>query len=249
MTLYINMPEEDIIIKHIQLNIPFVYVKFGDGEFYAAIYRPGGNCDGTKYTQKLGNSIKNAFKYLITTPCSYIGKRPEHQVISYFESLAEGKPIRWIDFHVFMFDNITTFYSEKLQLYRSIRLATQQKIYVCNERNVDKSKKIFNINDHVIIHPQDWFENDFSTVFNNVCSLVKDPSKLIILISAGIGGKFLIKCLHIKYPSAIILDIGSAFDLLCGGTRSRDYHKISVEQCLQIESSILSEDSIEATKT
>ena len=233
------MNDENILINHILLNTSCVYVKFGDGEYYAAINRPGGNCDGTKYTMKLGNSIINSFKYLISIPNVYIGKRQEEPVIQYFEMIAEGSPINWVDYHVFMFRDISTFLKEKFILYKTISLASQQKIYICNDKLVEKSKKIFKIDNHIIIHPVNWFELDFSIVFNSVCRAVKDPNNLLILISAGMGGKFLIKCLHKAYPNAILFDIGSAFDQLCGSVQTRSYHVLSELECNKIEESIL----------
>lgn len=214
-------------IEAIQTNIPVVYVKFGDGEFYAIKQYPGSNCDRTPYTPRLGNSLKISFTYFLTLPHVTIGRWHQPPVTDYLISLSSSGHVPWGDYCIFMFQSVSEFNHKCLPLYRSIRYATQQKIYVCNEFLVERSKTLFNIDNHIIIHPSNWFETTFDSTFKQICDTVRVPTNVIFLISAGMGGKYLIFKLQREFPNSIIMDIGSAFDQICSLRQTRDYHKIT----------------------
>ena len=60
----------------------------------------------------------------------------------------------------------------------------------------------------------------------------------MILTSAGMGAKPLIADLYKLYPHAIIIDIGSAMDLICSHRRTRDYHTLSQQEVIDISNAI-----------
>lgn len=215
------------VVDSIQNNIPFTFVKYGDGEYFAAIQSIGHNCDGTPYTKNLGDSLVQSFKYFTQFDNVFVGKRQEEFVFRFFSSLSNR--VNWEDFHLFMFNSASEFYN-RLPIYRAIRNATQQKLYVCNETMVEESKKLLNIDSCVVVNSQNWFEQNYSTVLKSIQSLVKDPSSIIILFSAGMGAKVLMADVLKLFPLAILIDIGSALDLLCGGRKSRDYHQTFKEE-------------------
>ena len=197
-------------VKWIDENIPFTYAKFGDGEYLVSIKRPGQNCDNTKYTPKLSNSVIQSYKYLATLKNSYLGKwSSDYKVYGFFEKIVI--PI-WADYHVFIFGNKKEFVN-KLPLLKSIKNSTQQKIYVCNEDN-SKVKSIFNIDNCIIVHPSDWFEHNYDVILQKTRDAIINPDSIIIMTSAGMGAKPLLADLRKLYPNAILLDIGSGFDSL-----------------------------------
>ena len=54
----------DKFIKYITENVPFIYTKYGDGEYETLTKLGGENCDGGKYTNKLKIMMENSFKHL-----------------------------------------------------------------------------------------------------------------------------------------------------------------------------------------
>lgn len=87
----------------------------------------------------------------------------------------------------------------------------------------DKSKLMLNIDDHVIIHPNNWFEHNYSNVLYSIKEKVRGPNNLMILVSAGMGAKILITDLYKLYPKSIIFDIGSAIAIQCSGKFIGDF--------------------------
>ncbi len=72
---------------------------------------------------------------------------------------------------------------------------------------------LFNINNTILIHPSDWYEQSYNTVLNRIKDTVINSSSIIIMTSAGMGAKALLSDLRKVYPNAILIDIGSAFDV------------------------------------
>jgi hypothetical protein len=222
------------IVKYIQTNTPFIFVKFGDGEYAAANNWRGGNCDGTPYTQTLGNSVIEAVKILSQSSNVYVGKWcGSETVANYFQSLVSNL-IQWENYNYFIFRTANEFFTRCLPIYKSIRNAKQQKLYVCNSYMVEGAKQYLNIDSFAVIDPVNWFEVSYTNILTNIKSQVQDPNNLIILTSAGMGAKKLIADLHIQYPNAIILDIGSAMDLICSSRRTRDFHALTDIEIIEI---------------
>jgi hypothetical protein len=228
------------IVKFIETNTPFVFAKFGDGEYFAAIRTEGGNCDGTQYTEKLGNGIIDAFKYLSQFPNVYIGKWCDFdRVAEYFKNLVPHT-VTWENYNIFIFRTRNEFYDRCIPMYKAIRNAKQQKIYVCNPTMVEGARHLLKVDAFVPIHPTNWFDTAYTEVLDAVKSQVQDPNNLLILTSAGMGAKVLIADLHRLYPNAIILDIGSAMDLICSSRRTRDYHQLNGNEIMEIRQTLLS---------
>jgi hypothetical protein len=112
-----------------------------------------------------------------------------------------------------------------MPIFLSIRQAKQQKIYICNDKVQHVAKRLFQIHDCVTIDSTNWFQNDYTKILQQCKATVKDPHRVIFMISAGMGGKPLIADLLQALPHAIILDIGSGFDFLCTLKKTRDYQK------------------------
>ena len=232
------------IIKFIQENKPFIFAKFGDGEYYASKKEQGGYCDGTPYTSKLSDGIIESFIYLSKLPNVYIGKWLDFKgVADYFQSLTPNT-VNWENYNILISKSRDEFLNRALPYFKAIRNAKQQKIYVCNSTMVDLSKHILNIDNHIVIDSVNWFELNYDEVLNNVLTSVNDPNNTLILTSAGMGAKVLIADIHKKFPNVIIIDIGSALDLICSHRRTRDYHVLNETDITDISNAIIMPNTI-----
>jgi len=216
---------------------PVIFAKFGDGEYYACIGARGGNCDGTPYTQTLGTCIRDSIKTLAVMPHAFIGKWADSpQPSAYFQGLCPEE-IRWENYNIFIFRTSSEYYDRCLPMYKAIRNATQQKIYVCNESMVDGTRNFLNVDAHVIVDSRHWFETAYQQTLQSLKTTITTPNP-IILTSAGMGAKPLIADIATMYPGATILDIGSALDLICSSRRTRDYHRLTDEEINRIRNSL-----------
>ena len=225
-------------IRFIETNQSFVFAKFGDGEYNAVQRYQGGNCDGTPYTPKLGESITHAFNSLTRNPNVYIGRWADSPHVSDYFGKSVSHKVNWENYNLLIFRSSAEFFNRAMPYYIVLRQAKQQKIYICNQTMVNLSRTILGVTDHVVIDPVNWFETQYDQILSNVKQCVRTPDSLIILTSAGMGAKPLIADLYQLYPKAIIIDIGSAMDLICSHRRSRDYHTLNGEEVLQISKAI-----------
>jgi hypothetical protein len=206
-------------INKIINNKPFTYAKYGDGEYLASINRKGMNCDHTPYTAKLSNAVIQSYTYLASLDNSYIGRWFDDSIVyKYFENII--KP-NWADYCAFIFGTKEQF-ENKLPLLKTIRNATQQKIYICNDTN-SAIAQLFKIDNTVIVHPSNWFETDYDLILQKTRDAIIYPDSIIILTSAGMGAKPLLADLRKLYSNAILIDIGSGFDLFVY-KKSRSYN-------------------------
>lgn len=227
MAIHLPRGHIELFTYFIKNNIPCVYAKYGDGEFLAAIGGRGENtnCDNTPYTGKLQNEINESFTYITQQPNAYVGQY-HGETFEYWNNLIKTH-IKWITYHLFIFYGPEEFTPAKKALYRAIKYTSQQKIYICNQRMVNKSKTLLNIDDHIIVDESNWFENEFDSIIDTCYKTVREPNNIIIMTSAGMGAKPLIAHLHKLLPNATFLDIGSALDLICTGNPTRAFHNVS----------------------
>jgi hypothetical protein len=200
---------------YIKNSIPCMFLKYGDGEYNAANFYEGGNCDGTPYTENLGKKLRESFVYNSGQPNAMIGAWHDSSNRSFWEGL--GNPVvNWVDYHTVIIDNTGDMHAstDKLELFKSIKESTRKKIYVANASMI-KAQPIFRLNAFVDIDPCNWFEEDYDSVINSVKQEIDDDAHTIVMTSAGMGAKYLISELHWLYPKAIYIDVGSAFDTLC----------------------------------
>jgi hypothetical protein len=207
---------------YITNSIPCMFLKYGDGEYNAANFYEGGNCDGTPYTKNLGEKVRESFVYNSRQPNAMIGAWHDTSNRAFWESLGNSV-VNWVDYHTVIIDNTKNIHesTDKLELFKSIRQTTRKKIYVANA-GMYKAKQIFSIDSFVDVDPSDWFDTEYEEVFNSVCEEVEDDANTLIMTSAGMGAKYLVSQLHRLYPRAIYIDIGSAFDAICTKKRTRD---------------------------
>jgi hypothetical protein len=210
-------------IGNLENNIPFCFVKYGDGEYYAAHGDDVRNCDGTPYSQRLRNGIISSFQYLSECPNVYIGKWEGDEVQQYWTSLVTHE-IRWEDFNLLVCRSKDEFLNRGIHYLKAIRDVEKQKLYICNESMIEQSRELLRIDTFIPIHPTNWFETSYEHTLRTATEMVCDPENIVFLTSAGMGAKPLLADLRKAFPKATLIDIGSTLDALCGNRRSRDWH-------------------------
>lgn len=210
------------IIECIENSKPVSFLKYGDGEFNCMCRYYGSNCDGDNYTDKLSNGLIKSFKFLVeNTNNSYIGLWHTDNVKYYCESLVT-KPVNWCKYHTIIFDKNNDIMKSKL--YNTIKHSTRKKIILCNNHLI-KSVKLLNLDHIVLVSLNNWFDNNFENIFNQISNLITEDNNHILITCAGMGSKVIITELIKKFPNGIYLDFGSALDTICTkrDTRGRSY--------------------------
>lgn len=212
----------NILTEHVLNNKPISFSKYGDGEYYCAFTRNGGNCDNDTYTNKLGDSLINSFKYMSNAENSYVGLWHDLTKKENWEKLVNTK-VNWAHYHSIIMDRHPNDH-EKLKLYRAIKNSNRKKIIICNPLLV-KSKLLFNADDIVFVPFNNWFDTQFNTLLDIVCNLINTDGNHIVITCCGMSAKVLICELHKLFPNGIYLDFGSALDLICTkrDSRGREY--------------------------
>ena len=219
------MSSTSTLTRYIKEGVPCIFAKYGDGEYRCANFWEGGNCDNVTYTRNIGEKVNLSFIYNSQQPNSMIGAWHDASDKVYWNGLLGpgSSPVNWVDFHTVIIDNNTPIRQqspEKMELYKAIKESPRRKIYVANEE-MYKSKEIFSIDHHIKIHPSNWFDSDYDSIFNSVKEKVEKDSDTMMLFSGGMGAKYLLSELHKLYPNAIYIDVGSAFDTICTGKYTR----------------------------
>lgn len=200
---------------------PFIFVKFGDGEYNAMIGLSGTNCDSDLYTAQKQNGLIEAIKYYSLLDDFYCGYWPNEVISNYYSSIV-SKPINWIDYHACIMCLDTCFETNaKLELFKSIKNSKRKKVLVGNELLV-KAKYLLNT-EHVIVPYQNWLETELQIIINRITSYFNNDPNPMILTCAGMGSKILIMELHKQFPNGIYIDIGSGLDYLCTKKCSRGW--------------------------
>ena len=232
-----KMQKENIVEKLtvcIQNKTPICYSKYGDGEYICANYGKmpeagNANCDNDPYSGKKGEGIIDSFKYIVNNLENvYIGAWETENVTNYWKSLIENEnKIKWANYHTFIVgdeDFGTDQLEKKVALYKAIQDSPLKKIMVCNPLLI-KAKDLFKIDELVHVPLNNWFDQHYDDILNNIKSKINHGEQPIILTACGMSAKILISDLAKIYPNGIFLDIGSATDYLCTtcDTRGRKY--------------------------
>ena len=218
----INSTQE--LTRRIVANEPCGFIKYGDGEYYAAIQLPGHNIDRTPYSPLLGEKMVESFKYMTTIPHLMFGAWHDPLKVDYWNSLS-GAPPNWVNYHTVIIDNLED--PDKMPSYKAIKESRRYKIYVANAE-MKKANYLLNNNAHIVVHPSNWFDMDYENVLAAVCTTISKASTgastgAMLLTSAGMGAKPLIADVLRQYPETIVIDIGSALDTICTKRDTRGF--------------------------
>lgn len=216
----------------IKNNIPFIYCKFGDGEYlciYKYIYNDNSlisNCDNDTYTKNLSDKLCESLHNIVNySNNNYIGKWNDDKIQKLFLSITTH-PINYISYHSFIFDEYdieTNNIVNKINIFKEIKNSNRKKIYVCNKLLI-KAKILLNINNIINIGYNNWFDKDYENIFNQIKKcIVGSEDNSIIMFSCGMGGKVLISELYKLYPNCTYIDIGSGLDIICTKRNTRGF--------------------------
>ena len=211
----------EMITDFINKDIPFLFVKFGDGEYNAANRVKGNNCDNDSYTERLGDGILQAIQYTSLTPNAYCGCWHTGTVPDFFNSVVSGK-INWVDYHICILDNHTFENQKKFLLFQAIQQSKRKKVLIGNEL-LGKAKTLFHMDEHIVVPYNNWFSTDFDNILKKTTECYKDDDIPFVITCAGMGSKVLLMELHKLFPKGIFLDIGSGLDYVCTKKCSRGW--------------------------
>lgn len=196
----------------------FTFIKFGDGEIICMMKKgTGTNCDGHPYHIELGTKLQEAWEYYANTnQNTYIGEwTSSDNIRKFLDDLIEKHTPKFTftDFEILLQNTITT---EKYELLKTIKHTNRNKIFVGPKR-LSEVQKFLNI-DHMIEVP---LINSYSE-YNNILEKCKEliTPGTIILYSAGMPTKVLVKDILTYNSEVTNMDFGSSFDaIFVGNTR------------------------------
>lgn len=223
----------------IKNDVNFTFTKFGDGEYSCMNFHNGSNCDDDLYTKWLGEELIKSFKNLSSLKDVYIGKWHTKTVVDFFENLTTNK-INWVDYHSVMnaspignsqFDSFSN--DHLLEFVKSIRDTNRKKIILSNIKNI-KMMKIFKCEKFIEVPDKNWSFNYYDYEQKLINEL---QDNCIILTAAGMCSKVIISNLLRINNNITCIDLGSGFDLLATGMKSRSWQH-SYEDELKYYSSL-----------
>jgi hypothetical protein len=204
----------------IKTQTPVAFLKYGDGEYLAALGNSGCNCDRDTYTEVLKDGLIKSFSYMVDHgPNTFVGIWHDGNHIDFWNKFVE-KPIRVAKYHTVImdYDHI----NDKIDLLRTIKESPLKKIYICNPLMV-RAKILLNI-DHMVHVPfNNWVDTQIDSILNQVKSIIDPEEQNIILTSAGMGSKIMVGELTKLFPKNIYIDIGSGLDKICTKKTSRGW--------------------------
>lgn len=218
----------DELTTNITHDIPFTFVKLGDGELLCMRGTDGQNCDGHRYFSQLGADLRDAFAYL--------GNRPD-VCIALFSDVVPSRGLRGsFDADVermcnelaiapTVADNYCMLLHKTYNMKRPLRdfwcaVAgyTGRKVLVAPERLAGVANML-GCARHITVPVRDAYL-DIETVQNH-CMREVDDGAAMFVFCAGMPAKRLIHKLHERTGGgAYLIDAGSSFDsLFVGDTR------------------------------
>jgi hypothetical protein len=210
------------LIEKLESNENVIFTKFGDGEYNCMTGDSGANCDGDKYHQWLGASLKNSLIELSKKHNAYIGRWHTENVWRYCDQLAQKHSIEipWTNYHL-IFNTTSTFKHDYMyRLVKFIVNSNKKKVLICNGRN-SRLKAFFKADVLITIPSSSW-----SFEYSHYKNIVEKEAQkdCIILIAGGLCSKVLINDITHLYDLTFI-DIGSGFDMLGGQHPTRTYQE------------------------
>jgi hypothetical protein len=212
-----------IFTEFIKEETPFVYTKFGDGEYLAIMISDNkrGNCDGEKYSNELNIELRKSIQYLANREKCFLGKwHHDQNMFDKFDEIKGEKITNWIPYHTIIFDEKTIQNKNIFDLFLEIKNSKKNKIYLGNKLLI-KAKYLLNVQKYITINLHGWFVEQFEFIKNEFLDELKKNPDSVILLSGGMGTKVLIKYLHELYPNATYIDVGSCLDFVCTKKDSR----------------------------
>ena len=195
----------------IKTQTPVAFLKYGDGEYLAALGNSGCNCDRDTYTEILKDGLIKSFSYMVDHGLNtYVGIWHDGNHIDFWKTHVKT-PIRIAKYHTVIMDYDNR--NEKIRLLKTIKQSPLKKIYICNQLMM-RAKILLNI-DHMVHVPfNNWVDTQFDDILNQVKSIIDGEEQYIILTSAGMGAKILVGELTKLFPKNIYIDIDEKIKII-----------------------------------
>ena len=191
----------------IENNINFTFAKMGDGEMIAMLGKEGENCDGQKYTDKLKNGLREAYRYFGTNPDVKITKW-KLGMDDDRESLEKELGIKCTEDHDLLLNRSLTPYA--YNFLREIKRSRRRKIYIGNEK-LKEVKEFLSVDEYIEVPAKNATEMPKIELKDND----------IIMFSAGMVSEVWMAEYLKQNKNITCIDFGSAFDsLFIGQTRT-----------------------------
>lgn len=182
-------------IFNIQNNIPFSFVKRGDGELACMNGEQGGNCDGHPYSEELGNLLKESFQIL--------EMKPEVDIVEFDDQTNYNILLHRTDSAL-----------QKTSAFWKAIIDSDRHVTFIGPKRLEDIAKMFNATfiEVPLINSFEKYWDIWRTI-----PMVEDE---IYIFCAGMMSKSLIAHLLDFVPNITCLDAGSAFDPYIGQTRT-----------------------------
>ena len=208
------------VIDKLERGENIIFTKFGDGEYNCMVGERGANCDGDRYHPWLANRLWHSLLNLSVKKNTYLGRWWTENVWAYFDAFASKKGVKipWYSYHLFMNDDEFFKYDYMYKFVQFIVNTNRKKIFVANINNKGL-KDFFRANTYITIPSQNW-SYEYGKWLKIIEMEVEENA--ILLISAGMCSKVLIDEITDRHNLTCI-DLGSSFDLLATGQKSRSW--------------------------
>lgn len=236
----------------LQTGKPIVFTKFGDGEVQCMTFVHGTNCDGDRYSRRLGEELNHTFirlcdlanerykeseenpdciligRWHFPHETSYLVRLYHHEIKNDPERMCHEIP--FVHYHFIYNDDEFDKSQDLYDFVKAIQDFSEHKVFISNRRN-ERLQRFFKAHQYLEIASNSWYETSFDAIYAATDRILSEHPKALILIAGGLASKVLICRLCEKYPEASFLDIGSGFDIIGTGQKTRDHRHSYAAEC------------------
>lgn len=212
--------------SRLQSKEPFVFLRFGDGEWNAVLGKSNCNCDGQKY-----EDVRNYLRHvLLNAPASYwMGMQPFAMRLRGPEIeawLAENRP-RGLDW---VWSETLPRASMRNRLPEFFKSLAGRQVVLIGPKYLSSIGKQFRVHKHLFVPTNGKAQTAFHRIVADAKDFLKQRADdATFLVSAGMTSEGLIHEIAKKAPKATFIDTGSLFEPYVGKSIRR-YHQSIVER-------------------
>lgn len=206
----------DDILSHLRFGKPFVFQRFGDGEWACLLGHKGENCDGSKYYKDLGIRLRDV---ILRNPPYDLALQPK-----------AGKDMGW-EINTFLkHNNIKREWpnadllhdaSTKGRLGGFKKVLQNKKVTIVGAPHVHAWLPEAR---SVVTPPRNCWLN-YNSILGECCEHANDGRKVFLFACSLMAG-VLIDDLYHMYEGLTLIDIGSVLSPYCGVVNRRYHQKI-----------------------
>lgn len=213
-----------LLTARINHQLPFLFLRYGDGALECMAGHPGGTRDGEQYSAELAAALLDAWREVIAAPNVYIGdwqsasfdekSEGARYAKQYAELIGDARP-QWLHFETLLLMRES---AQLMDFYRAVRRDPRRKLFMGPQECAGAAAMLGA--EHLVVPMKDLFRH-----------LQEAPLELhdcefdVLLYGAGMAGHIpVVECWK-KHPERTYINLGSAMDpLFRGVTRSRQIH-------------------------